>query len=75
MNNLNDILGKIRTLETKLQTFLVSRETAQNVLIPAREYMECYKSIFHLLLSAKSFLVLSLTNSSINIVNKSKTLS
>ena len=72
MNNLNDILGKIRSLETKLQTFLVSRETAQGVLIPAREYMECYKSILYLLLSAKSFLVLSLINFSTNIVNKLK---
>lgn len=45
MNNLNEILEKIRTLETKLQKFLASKETAQNVLIPAREYMECYKFV------------------------------
>jgi len=45
MNNLNDILAKIRTLETKLQSFLISHETAQGVLIPAREYMECYNAL------------------------------
>ena len=75
MNNLNDILAKIRTLETKLQSFLISHETAQGVLIPAREYMECYKFRLSLPISFLILfpLVLLLINYNISTVNRSKT--
>ncbi len=63
MNNLNDILAKIRTLETKLQSFLISHETAQGVLIPAREYMECYKFLLFLAFPISNIILFSaLTN-------------
>ena len=73
MSNITDILAKIQTLESKLQSFLASRETAQGVLIPAREYMECYKLIIFFQ-SIKDHLVRSPTNYNINTVSKLKTL-
>lgn len=46
MQSLTNILEKLKTLETKLKRFLTSQDTEQKELIPAKEYMECFKYLF-----------------------------
>mgnify|MGYP006976759727 FL=1 len=58
MQSLTNILEKIKVLETKLKKFLTSHDTEQKELIPAKEYMECFK-YFNLILSLRLFSALT----------------